>query len=458
MNRLSVFIFIGLFGAAANVAGAAQWSLANVIKTPGDKTDALKINKHADDQSGANVNRFGFYSDLAYDKSTGTWLALSDRGPGGGVLDYATRVQRIFVPTNPFNATIYQPIIFRTILFKDPHGVLLNGLNPLLLNGDKSRLGASFDPEGIALNRNGKMYVADEYGPSIFEFNRNGRVVRSFATPSNLKPVEINNAANYVDGRPTVISGRQDNRGFEGLTINTSGTKLYAVMQDPLVNEGSSNDGRRSRNVRIVEFDIATGENTAQYIYQLASRVDLNAIDPDIADDFSATQQGRSIGLSAITALSDTEFLVLERDNRGLGVETTLTPLHKRIYRINLQGATNVKNISLAGLDALPANVIPVLKSDEYDLLAAMKAQGIKVPEKIEGLAIGPRLFDGRYQVLIGTDNDYSVTQSGSSEQFDVCVNPITEERVQVALDTPCPAGTALIPGYLISFAVDFRR
>ncbi len=455
MNRLSAFILFALFAASSD---AAEWSFGNVIQTPGDKKDVLKIDRRGGGNGGANINRFGFYSDLVYDKSTGTWLALSDRGPGGGVIDYATRVQRILVPTNPVRSTIGQPIVFQTILFKDSKGILLNGLNPLLLNNDKSALGNSFDPEGIALAANGNMYIADEYGPSLYEFDRRGRLVRRFAVPANLKPVEASGAANHVDGRPTVTSGRQDNRGFEGLTTNASGTKLYAVMQDPLVNEGSNNDGRRSRNVRIVEFDIASGKSNAQYVYQLETRTVLNAIDPSTTDDFSATQQGRSIGLSAITALSDTEFLVLERDNRGLGVEITAAPLHKRIYRINLQGASNVKDISLAGSDELPANVLPVHKSAEFDLLAAMKGQGIKVPEKMEGLAIGPRLWDGRYQVLVGTDNDYSVTQSGSGEQFDVCVNPMTDERTQVALDVPCPAGTALIPGYLMSFAVDFRK
>jgi len=454
MNRLSAFIFVALFSTGAN---AAQWSLANVIKSPATKSDRLKIDKKPSSQSEANYNRFGFYSDLVYDKAGNTWFALSDRGPGGGVLDYATRVQRITVPTNMSNGVIREPVVFRTILLKDANGVLLNGLNPGALNGNKSVLGASFDPEGIALGNNGKMFIADEYGPSVYEFNADGSFIRSFTTPDNLKPLEVNGSVNYVDGRPLVVNGRQDNRGFEGLTTNMSGTKLYAVMQDPLVNEGSSNDGRRSRNVRVVEFDIATGQSTAQYAYQLESRTTLNAIDPATTDDFSATQIGRSVGLSAIHALSDTEFLVLERDNRGLGVEVTATPIHKRIYRINLQGATDIKNISMVGSDSLPAGVVPVQKTAEFDLLAALKAQGIAVPEKMEGLAIGPRLADGRYQVLVGTDNDYSVTQSGSGEQFDVCVNPVTDARTQVPLDAACPAGSSLIPGYLMSFAVDFR-
>lgn len=454
MNRLSALILIALFSTTAN---AAQWTLSNVVTTRADKSDRFKVDRQPSIQSEANSNRFGFYSDLVYDKSSNTWLALSDRGPGGGVLDYATRVQRIVVPTNLATGVIRQPNVFRTILLKDADGTLLNGLNPGSLNGDKSVLGASFDPEGIALGNNGRMYVADEYGPSVYEFDGSGSFVRRFETPANLKPLEANGVLNYVDGRPAVVNGRQDNRGFEGLTANISGTKLYAVMQDPLVNEGSSNDGRRSRNVRVVEFDIASGQAIAQYAYQLESRTILNAIDASTADDFSSTQQGRSIGLSAIHALTDTEFLVLERDNRGLGVEVTAAPIHKRIYRINLSGATDIKNISLAGSDSLPAGVVPVQKFAEFDLLAALKSQGLAIPEKMEGLAIGPRLADGRYQVLVGTDNDYSVTQSGSGEQFDVCVNPVTDARTQVALDAACPAGSALIPGYLMSFAVDFR-
>ena len=227
----------------------------------------------------ANLNRFGFYSDLAYDAATGDWYALADRGPGGGVIDYATRVERISVPFNATTGVIGQPVIKKTTLFQGEDGVLFNGLNPLLLNGDTARLGASFDPEGLAIGRGGHYFVADEYGPSIYEFTSSGQFIRALTMPANLRPRESNGVSNYFDGRPTIVQGRQDNRGFEGLTFNASGTQLYAVMQDPLVNEGSSNDGRRSRNVRIVEFDPQAGQSTAQYIYQLESRTTLNAID-----------------------------------------------------------------------------------------------------------------------------------------------------------------------------------
>ena len=38
----------------------------------------------------------------------------------------------------------------------------------------------------------------------------------------------------------------------------------------------------------------------------------------------------------------------------------------------------------------------------------------------LEGLAIGPRLNNGSYLLLAGTDNDYSVTQNSSAQQQDV--------------------------------------
>src|SRR6267378_5105284 len=45
-------------------------------------------------EPGANAGRLGFFSDIYYDPGREEWWALSDRGPGGGVPDYATRLNR----------------------------------------------------------------------------------------------------------------------------------------------------------------------------------------------------------------------------------------------------------------------------------------------------------------------------------------------------------------------------
>ena len=433
-----------------NTNSASAFSLVNTISIPGGNTDLFPSSGNS-----ANVNRLGgFFSDLYYDRYNNVYYGLADRGPGGGTIAYQTRVQKFALDVNPATGAISNFNLLDTILLTN-NGSSFNGLNPRELNGNAGTLGLSLDPEGFAIAPNGNFYISDEYGPSVYEFSPNGSLVRAFQTPDNLLPRESSGNLNYVDGRGTITSGRQDNRGFEGVTLSPDGRKLFALLQDPLVNEGASNDGRRSRNLRLVEFDTAMGQSTAQYIYQVEALADINNRIPGTANDFSATAQGRNIGISAITALNNNEFLVLERDNRGVGEAdpTSVAPVaSKRVYKINLAGATNVSGISLAGTNSLPSGVTAVSKSLFLDIADILKTTGQIIPEKFEGLAVGPQLTDGSYAILIGTDNDFSVTQTGSGTQFDVCTNGTTS--TQVTIDSPCPTGQPLIPTYLYSFKV----
>ncbi len=431
---------------AVQIHANAASSFVNALTIPGNAIDLTPLGGLA---GGVNVNQLGMFSDLYFDFATGTYYGLSDRGPGGGTIGYATRVQQFSLDVNAVTGQISNFAVTRTIAFTSG-GQNFNGLNPRLLNGDSRVLGLSHDPEGFVVGPTGKFYVSDEYGPSVQEFDSQGRLLRSFTLPANIIAKQ-GATVNLVDGRPTITTGRQDNRGFEGLAITPDGTRLLAVLQDPLVNEGDSNDGRRSRNVRLVEFDVASGTATKQYIYQLEAVADINARLPSGAATFNATSQGRNIGLSGVYAIGNDEFLVLERDNRGLGVEDptgTGNPSgSKRVFRIILAGATDVAAISLAGSSALPVGVHPVGKSLYLDVLAALQAQGLVIPEKLEGFAVGPRLADGSFMLLLGTDNDYSVTQNGAGTQFLVCT-----DATQVALDANCPAGTTPIPGFLYAF------
>ncbi|MBD2776614.1 esterase-like activity of phytase family protein [Iningainema tapete] len=462
LSVLSCSLVISVVSAITSTTSAYGISLVNSLTIGGESTDLYPFNGNS-----ANVNRLGFFSDLYYDRSNNVYYGLSDRGPGGGVISYDTRVQKFSVDVDPNTGAIANFKVLETILFtKD--GQPFNGLNPRLLNGNAGVLGQSFDPEGFAVAPNGNFYVSDEYGPSVYEFSPTGSFLRAFATPENLIP-KTGNSPNFVDGSPTITTGRQDNRGFEGLTTSPDGSKLYAVLQDPLVEEGSP-DGRRSRNVRLVEFDTVTGQNTAQYIYQLESLTEINNRIPGTDDDFGQNSQGRNIGLSAITFLNDQEFLVLERDNRGFGVDAlnglvddaTATPppvSSKRLFKINLTGATDVSGISLATTNDLPAGVNPVSKSLFLDIAQALSPENpgdwTKIGEKMEGVAIAQQLNDGSYALLIGTDNDYSVTQlSNSPTQFDVCSNADGSSVSRLPIDSGCPAGQRLVPGFLYSFKV----
>lgn len=440
-----------LFSVAAAIALAAPASAVTYVNQIAISGSAIDFGLLG---SGPNFNRLGgFGSDLVYDAATNQFYGLTDRGPGGGLIDYAPRIQSFGLSFDYNTGAISNFTLNATTILRNGSGNAFSGLNPFLLNNDPATLGLSLDPEGLARMSNGHYLVSDEYGPSIIEFDANGNQVRAFTTPANLIPKKADGSVDYVAGRPTTTSGRQDNRGFEGLTISPDGKKAYAILQDPLVNEGDQGDGRRSRNVRIVVFDIATGTSTEQYIYQLESIATVNAVVP--GNTFSATNQGRSIGVSAIYALSDGRFVVLERDNRGEGVDdpNSLVPTGlKSAFVIDLNGATNVASISLAGSSALPNGVTPVSKTPFLDIRAKLLAAGIVIPEKIEGLAFGPRLANGSLALILATDNDYSVTQTGSGQQFDVCTSGVGGVTSQVALGTPCPSGQSLVSSRLFSF------
>lgn len=439
-------LFVLIITAAAATSARVQ-SFVNSITLSGSATDRAP-------GTTPNANRLGgFFSDLFYDRLNDVYYGLPDRGPGGGVVSYETRVQKFSLDVDNTSGAIRNFQLLDTIKFSDQNGAAFNGLNPGLLNNNAATLGNSFDPEGFAVGRNGNFYVSDEYGPSVYEFSPGGRLVRKFAPPANLVPQSAS-GPDFVNGRPIITSGRQDNRGFEGLAVSPDGTKLYAMLQDPLVHEGAQNDGRRSRNLRIVEFDTQTGASGRQFVYELESIADVNGRIPGTANDFSATNQGRSIGISAIIPVNDHEFLVIERDNRGVGIDDPIgaNPVgSKRVYRVDIAGATDVSGVSLANTNALPAGVGAVRKTLFLDVQAALLAAGLPLTEKIEGITIGRQLANGEFSLLLGTDNDFSVTQTGSGEQFDVYVGP-GGVVTQVPLGAPGPAGAALIPTYLYAF------
>src|SRR5215468_1822323 len=216
-----------------------------------------------DRSGGTEVNngRVGFFSDIYYDPHRGEWWGLSDRGPGGGTLHYATRVQRFRIKIDKKTGEISDFKIDKTVIFTDESGAPLDGIAP---NPTKV-LGNAFDPEGFVVSpRNGHFFVSDEYGPSLYEFDRHGQRVRAFTTPANLVPRNAANVPNFADDTGNT-KGKRTNRGFEGLAISPDGAFLYAILQSAMLDEGGGN----GRCNRIVKFAAETGEAVAQYAYQM---------------------------------------------------------------------------------------------------------------------------------------------------------------------------------------------
>jgi hypothetical protein len=401
-------------------AGAQTFSpgtFVNGIALPGALTD-LSGDASAFDR------RVGFFSDIYFDPNRNEWWGLSDRGPGGGTISYETRLQRFTIDFDSTTGAISNFQINQTIKFGNA-GAALNGLAPA---APGSALGNSFDPEGFVVNPvTGNFLVSDEYGPSVYEFNRSGQLVRQYTTPDNLIPragtsVDYNAAPaapTPPTGAPLLTSGREGNRGFEGLAISPDGRYAYAMLQNGTIQDGWVG-GTRGAYTRIVKFDTDTGLAVGQYAYQLDS-----------------VGQGR--GISGIVALGNDKFLVLERNNRGVGVGATLAAADKAVYQIDLAGAVDVTGVSLPAGATFVGAVTKGAKVLDLDA-NTLAALGGKSPEKWEGLAIGPQLAGGQYLVLAGTDNDYSVTQNAAGTQFDVYFR--FSDADAYATSIQCPVGT----------------
>lgn len=384
--------------------------------------------------------RLGYFSDIYYDPIRKQWWGLSDRGPGGGVLQYETRAQRFEVDISA-TGMISNFRVVQTVKFMQGTQPF-NGFAP----NPSNQLGRAFDPEGIVVNsRNGNLLVSDEYGPSLYEFSSDGQFIRAFTTPAGLIPRNAaSGLANYESDTGNT-AGKRTNRGFEGLAISADGKFAYAMLQSAMLDEGGGNGIYN----RIVKFDTETGKAVAQYAYAM-----------------DTASEGR--GISALVALGQDKFLVLERNNRGVGAGATLATAKKLVYQIDLTGAQDVTNVQLPATGSFAGAVKKGAKV--MDLAAnTLPALGNKSPEKWEGLAIGPRLADGTYVVLAGTDNDYSVTQNATGTQFDVHFRfsdadpyatsiqcPIGRTSGCFSTQTNAPATLtseyALVPGVLVAF------
>lgn len=404
-----------------SVAAALSLAVASAHAAP-TFVNGLAVDGALLDASGGsliNDGRMGFFSDIYYDAARGEWWALSDRGPGGGTLPYETRVHRFAIDVDPSTGGISEFRIVQTLIFrKGPNA--LDGFAPM----QAGPLGLAFDPEGIVVHPlTGHLLLSDEYGPSVIEINRAGQLVRRYELPSNVLP---RNAASGVVNHANDngnTAGKRTNRGFEGLAISPDGRTLYAMLQSAMLDEGGSGGTVN----RIVAFDTRTARPLAQYAYRM-----------------EGSSQGR--GISALVAINDHEFLVLERNNRGLGVDANVPSPNKKVFRIDLTGATDVTGLNLTTAPMGSWTPVTKVTIPWLDLAAAatlahpsLAALGGVSPEKWEGLTVGPRLRDGSFLVLAGTDNDYSATQNGSSVQFDVYFKPLTfgsVSRIQCDIGT----------------------
>ena len=311
----------------------------------------------------------GFGSAIAYTGVGNLYLTAPDRGPADGTVPFVDRYYQI-------ELTVENGVV--STFFRG--GATLNKAPGVPFIGLATSLDSRFDPEGLRVSPHGTLFVSDEYGPFLNEFDATGNLLRSFSVPA--KFLVSKQGTEDAELPPGNSSGRQPNRGMEGLAITPDGSRLYGIMQSPHQDGALNGSNKRiGTNSRILEVDAGTGA-TREFLYQL--------------DD-------KGFGLNEMLAVNDYQFLVIERDGDGGS-----SAKFKRLVLVDLAGATDISGIESLPSTGTPSGVTPVSKTPFLDLLApAYGLAGASFPEKIEGIAFGPDLADGSHLLLVTHDNDF---------------------------------------------------
>lgn len=267
--------------------------------------------------------------------------------------------------------------------------------------------GADFDPESFRRVADGSLYFGEEFGPYLLHTSAAGALLQAPIPLPNTLGLGANPLVQSLSN-PAVLAGSAtanlpNSKGFEGTALNASGTRLLALLEGPL-----TTDPQRSR-LLINEFDLVTGAYTGRvFQYQLE--------DPSFAT-------------GDMTAISDREFLVIERDN-----EQGAASRVKRIYRIDT---------SRIGADGF------VSKTLVADLLNIADPNGLGGNGSVSGVSTFPFVtiesvlpIDNQ-TLLIANDNNYPFSSGRTSGRADD--NEFILIRLDQPLLVPEPASLALL-------------
>ena len=385
-------IFLSVFGGAPQLKaedaiGVGQWTedaavrLLAITRLSGEARDLSGLTQDLED--GTPHNRLGgFGSALTYSGRGNQFIALADRGPKDGATSYWTRLHTFDIRLHSGPQWKLDVAIRSTTLFTTQGPA--HARQPLVgLSGD---LDFRHDPEGIIADDAGFL-VAEEYGPTLRRFDFSGRETKQIAIPEKFR---IANPAADPDDElpPRNVSGRQPNKGFEGLTRDARRKEVYTILQAPLLQDNAL-DTNRTKVGRIVRILVLSHDMRQQR-------------------ELAYVMDSPKNGVSEILALGQMRFLIIERDGKS-GEDAKF----KKIYFVDASAADDVSNLRSLPCCELPSGVKPVRKSEFIDLIKTSRAfDGSAAPEKPEGLTLGPDLPNGEKLLLVASDNDFEASQS----------------------------------------------
>lgn len=346
----------------------------------------------------------GAGSAIDYSGADNLYLMASDRGPNNGDAQYFDRIHTVRITLQLNSSTPLTASITETTLLSNAAGNHFTGSSAAFPGASAFAPPETLrlDPEGIRLAHDpatpDAFWISDEYGPYLLKFNRQGKQISSVPLPAKYAITSPNaDTAKEIAANAT---GRITNRGMEGLAITPDGKLLVGIMQSALIQDHALDAAHERVSTFTRLITVSPADNvTHEFAYPLDSS---------------------KMGVSEILAISNHEFLVLERDStRGSNAAA------KKIYKIDLAGATDIStpftadNASFDYSGATTANslpaagpvpgLLPVSKTLFLDLLnPAFHLRNDQFPEKIEGLTWGPALDNGDKLLIVTSDNDFN--------------------------------------------------
>ncbi|RDW82050.1 hypothetical protein BP6252_03162 [Coleophoma cylindrospora] len=438
----------------------------------------------ARDEFGDTIGGIG--SSIALDRSqwkklsngsyTGVIWTLPDRGWNTeGTTNYQPRVHKFDILFTPQpDATVANPsgnnLIFtykESIRFYGPDGTPCTGLDadatghlsypgfpdlPVATyigdgfgNPGPGGKRISVDAEALVLNPDGSFWVGDEYGPYIYRFDPQGIMTTAIRPPDAIIPMRNGSESFSADSPPTYVNGgagddvtpadnptgRDNNHGFEGLTVSGDGKTMYTLLQAATNQEG----GLKSKTetyTRLLKYDITDPTKpryAREYVVPLPHWVDPTA---------KASKNPKTASQSDIFHIQNDQFFILARDSGAGHGQPSSTSIYRHIDVFDLAGATDIKgpvydcaNCSMASLDGvLNAGIVPATYCSFLDFNVNSQLQRFGVHnggaqdsgllnEKWESIGMVP--VDGlvgdddEWFVFSLSDNDF-VTQDGAFE------------------------------------------
>ena len=349
---------------------------------------------------GIEVRKGGFGSDAcAYPGDNSKFYLITDRGPN---IDYkGPEGKGKLFPVPEFNPEIglFQikkngsVKLLKTIGLKNPDGVKITGLpNPkgkgatgeIAYDLNDGILGLDeygLDSEGLVSMNDGSFWVSDEYGPHIVHFSSEGKELE------RISPYGMTTNGRKI---PAVLSRRRANRGMEGLAKTLDEKFLVGIMQSTLHNP-SKKEIVNNRLIRIVKFELATGK-TWQYLYQQNKETD---------------------SCCGITALSNDEFIVIERDGNFAGEKEA----HKYLYKINLKDASDVNGDMTSGYGMIIDGKTLEQCTQKEVLDAGIKfAKKELITDLVTEIGYGHDKLEGlwlldEHTICVANDNDFALIE-----------------------------------------------